>query len=102
MNDWQHWRACAERKSSFEYWKYLTDILNRYKPDVRLRVVTEELGFESDEEACQFIIDHAPDESSSLLEEHDGDVRFLAGKAGSIFHIAKARAFGQIDIKGQI
>ena len=69
---------------------------------MRLRFITEELGFESDEEACQFIIDHAPEESSNLLEERDGDVRVLTGKAGSIFHQAKARAFGQVDIKGQI
>ncbi|KAJ9606932.1 hypothetical protein H2200_008943 [Cladophialophora chaetospira] len=80
----------------------LACLCRAYKPDVRLRFVTEELGFESDEEACQFIIDHAPEESSNLLEERDGDVRFLAGKALSIFHLAQTRAFGQIDIKGQI
>lgn len=79
------------------------DVFNRYKPDVRLRLVTEELGFESDEEACQFLLDHAPEDSSStLLEERDGDVRFLTGRVGSIFQIAKTRAFGQVDIKGQI
>ncbi|OQU95376.1 hypothetical protein CLAIMM_01595 [Cladophialophora immunda] len=80
----------------------LACLCKAYKPDVRLRFVTEELGFESDEEACQFILDHAPEESSNLLEERDGDVRFLTGKAGNIFHIAKNRAFGQVDIKGQI
>ena len=69
---------------------------------MRLRFVTEELGFESDEEACQFIIDHAPEESSSLLEERDEDVRFLTGKAADIFQNAKTRAFGLVDIKGQI
>lgn len=69
---------------------------------MRLRLVTEELGFDSDEEACQFILEHVPDESPSLLEERDGDVRFLTGKVGSIFQNAKTQAFGQIDIKGQI
>jgi hypothetical protein len=69
---------------------------------VRLRLVTEELGFESDEEACQFILEHVPEESPSLLEERDGDVWFLTGKVGSIFQNAKTKAFGQIDIKGQI
>lgn len=69
---------------------------------MRLRLVTEELGFESDEEACQFILEHVPEESPSLLEERDGDVRFLTGKVGSIFQNAKTKAFGQIDIKGQI
>ena len=74
----------------------------RYKPDIRLRFATEELGFESDEEACQFILDHVSEESPNLLEERDGNVRFLTSKAGSIFQSAKNRAFGQVDIKGQI
>ncbi|KAH0836983.1 hypothetical protein AYO21_01714 [Fonsecaea monophora] len=80
----------------------LACLCKAYKPDVRLRFVTEELGFESDEEACQFILDHVPDDSSNLLEERDGDVRFLTAKAGNIFQMAKIRAFGQVDIKGQI
>ncbi|OAP60023.1 hypothetical protein AYL99_05025 [Fonsecaea erecta] len=80
----------------------LACLCKAYKQDVRLRFVTEELGFESDEEACQFILDHAPEDSSNLLEERDGDVRFLTAKAGNIFQIAKNRAFGQVDIKGQI
>ncbi|KAK4939989.1 hypothetical protein LTR10_019841 [Elasticomyces elasticus] len=80
----------------------LACLCRSYKPDLRLRFVTEELGFESDEEACQFILDHAPEDSSNLLEERDGDVRFLTSKAGSIFQLAKQRAFGLVDIKGQI
>lgn len=69
---------------------------------MKLRFITEELGFETDEEACQFLLDHVPEESPTLLEERDGDVRFLTGKAGSIFHVAKTKAFGHVDIKGQI
>ncbi|EXJ80967.1 hypothetical protein A1O3_07255 [Capronia epimyces CBS 606.96] len=80
----------------------LACLCKAYKPDVRLRFVTEELGFESDEEACQFLLDHAPEDSSHLLEEREGDVRFLTGKVGSIFQNAKTRAFGLVDIKGQI
>ena len=83
-------------------WNFRLTAWCRYKPDVRLRFITEELGFESDEEACQFILNHIPEQSSNLLEEHDGDVRFLAGKVGSIFQSAKNRAYGQVDIKGQI
>ena len=77
-------------------------IVSRYKPDVKLRFVTEELGFESDEESAQFIINHAGDGSSSLLQEKDGDVRLLTGKAGGVFESARASAFEQVDIKGQI
>lgn len=79
----------------------LACLCKSYKPDVRLRFITEELGFESDEEACQFILDHIP-EDTTLLEERDEDVRVLTGKAGSVFQIAKTRAFGLVDIKGQI
>ena len=64
-----------------------------------LRFITEELGFDSDQQAGQFIVDHAPAE---LLEEQNGVVKFLAGKAGNVFEQAKAEANRLIDIKGQI
>ncbi|KAK6600332.1 GANP/Nin1/mts3/eIF-3 p25 family protein [Botrytis cinerea] len=70
-----------------------------YKPEVKLRFVTEELGFESDGDAAQFICDH---NGQALLVEKDGDLRFLSGQAGQIFETAKAEAFRAIDIKGQI
>ena len=71
----------------------------RYKPDVNLRFVTEELGFESDGDAAQFIYDY---NGQSLLEEKDDSLRFLTGKAGPIFETAKSEAFRKVDIKGQI
>lgn len=71
----------------------------RYKPDVNLRFVTEELGFESDGDAAQFIFDH---NGQHLLEEKDEGLRFLTGKAGQLFESAKAEAFRKVDIKGQI
>lgn len=71
----------------------------RYKPDVNLRFITEELGFESDEQAARFILDNASEE---LLEERNGSVRLLTGKAGLIFEQAKAAAHRVVDIKGQI
>ena len=74
----------------------------RYKPDVKLRFVTEELGFESDEESAQFILDHAGEGSTDLLQERDGDVRLLTARAGAVFETARAAAFKQVDIKGQI
>lgn len=70
-----------------------------YKPDVNLRFITEELGFESDEESARFICDHG---AQSLLEERQDSVRLLTGKAGSIFEVAKSAAFKRVDIKGQI
>jgi len=77
----------------------LSKICRTYKPDVKLRFVTEELGFESDGDAAQFIYDH---NGQSLLVEKEGELRFLAGSAGQLFEAAKAEAFRAIDIKGQI
>lgn len=75
------------------------DTIHRFKPDVKLRFVTEELGFMSDEEAGQFIVNHNAQE---FLVERDNDLYFLSGKALAFFEPAKAAAFGRVDIKGQI
>ena len=72
---------------------------NRYKPDVNIRFITEELGFESDEQTARFVLDHS---SPTLLEEKNGTVRLLTGKAGMLFEQAKNEANRVVDIKGQI
>lgn len=61
--------------------------------------MTEELGFESDEDSARFLLEHA---SAELLVEHDDGVRLLTGKAGHVFESAKRGAFKIIDLKGQI
>lgn len=66
---------------------------------MRIRFITEELGFESDEQTARFILDHSSDE---LLEEKDKTVRLLTGKAGQLFEQAKQEAHRVVDIKGQI
>ncbi|KAI5288850.1 hypothetical protein KEM52_001002 [Ascosphaera acerosa] len=71
-----------------------------YKPDLPLRFITEELGFESDEQSARFILQHAPAEL--LQERQDGSVCLLTAKAGSVFEEARAAAHRLIDIKGQI
>ncbi|KKA30242.1 hypothetical protein TD95_005307 [Thielaviopsis punctulata] len=70
-----------------------------YKPSVKIRFITEELGFESDAEACEFIISY---NGHHLLDDSNGDIQFLTGKAGTLFTDAKAKAFRSVDIKGQI
>ncbi|KAH8912900.1 SAC3/GANP domain-containing protein [Coniochaeta sp. PMI_546] len=77
------------------------NICKAYKPDVRLRFVTEELGFEGDQHAAQFIVDHV---GESVLEERNGDIMFLTAKADKLqlFEPLRAAAFRRIDIKGQI
>ncbi|KAJ6106980.1 hypothetical protein N7512_010497 [Penicillium capsulatum] len=77
----------------------LAAICKAYKPDVNIRFITEELGFESDEQAAHFVLDHS---SQDLLEEKNGLVRLLTGKAGLVFEKAKIEAHRVVDIKGQI
>ncbi|RFU29049.1 hypothetical protein B7463_g7298, partial [Scytalidium lignicola] len=77
----------------------LANMCRAYKPDVKLRFVTEELGFESDADAAQFIFDH---NGQHLLEEREDGIRFYTGKAGLLFETAKNGAFRKVDIKGQI
>ncbi|KAK1834254.1 SAC3/GANP/Nin1/mts3/eIF-3 p25 family-domain-containing protein [Podospora conica] len=77
----------------------LCNISKAYKPDVPLRFITDELGFESDTEAAQFILDHGGQE---LLDDRNGPVVFLTGKASNTLEPARASAFGRVDIKGQI
>ncbi|POS87276.1 hypothetical protein EPUL_003518 [Erysiphe pulchra] len=77
----------------------LSNICKAYKPDVKLRFIVDELGFESDSDAAQFICDH---NGQHLLEEKSGSLYVLTGKAGAIFEGAKVLAFRKIDIKGQI
>ncbi|KAG8531550.1 uncharacterized protein KY384_003180 [Bacidia gigantensis] len=71
-----------------------------YKPDVKLRFVTEELGFESDDESARFVCDHGG--QGFLDGKEDGEVRLLTSKALRFFEAAKTAAFKTVDIKGQI
>jgi hypothetical protein len=77
----------------------LCNMCKAYKPDVKLRFVTEELGFESDADAAQFIIDQ---QGQHLLEDRTEYIAFLTSKAGKIFEDARSSAFQKVDIKGQI
>jgi hypothetical protein len=76
-----------------------TNLPFRYKPDVKLRFITEELGFESDADAAQFIIDY---QGQHLLEDRTEYIAFLTGKANGLFENSRAAAFQKVDIKGQI
>lgn len=66
---------------------------------MKLRFITEELAFESDHAAAQFIVDH---QGQHLLQERGEHLILLTGKAGPLFESARAAAFRRVDIKGQI
>jgi hypothetical protein len=72
----------------------------RYKPDVRIMFLTEELGFESAQDCVQFLVDH--NGQDLLVQNEDEVLRFATGKAKELFETARAQAFRKVDIKGQI
>ena len=61
--------------------------------------MTEELGFESDEQGARFLVEYG---CQAFLEENDGEVRLLTGKVGNIIALASRAAFQKVDIKGQL
>lgn len=66
---------------------------------MKLRFLTEELGFESDIESARFVCEHG---GQAYLDGEGDDVKLLTHKAGSFFEPAKDSAFKRVDIKGQI
>ncbi|KAI3322081.1 SAC3/GANP/Nin1/mts3/eIF-3 p25 family-domain-containing protein [Xylariaceae sp. AK1471] len=76
----------------------LANMCKAFKPEVKLRYITEELAFESDAEAAQFIIDY----DQELLQERGDHIVCLTGKAGQTFENARTQAFSRVDLKGQI
>ncbi|KAL9105857.1 MAG: hypothetical protein Q9227_009020 [Pyrenula ochraceoflavens] len=81
----------------------LSSMCKAYKPELRIRFLTEELAFESDEQSARFILEHGPEDSpETILQERDGSVQLLTSKAFPYFEAAKTGAFKKVDIKGQI
>lgn len=74
----------------------LCAICRAYKPHVKLRFVTEELGFESDDESARFICDHG---AQQYLEERETGVILLTGKALNFFDSAHTAASARPESK---
>ncbi|KAI9890255.1 MAG: hypothetical protein M1814_004290 [Vezdaea aestivalis] len=70
-----------------------------YKPKVKVRFLTEELGFESDAQTIEFLYKYA---NASLVEEKDGEFYFSIAQAAQLFETAKQAEFKIVDIKGQL
>ncbi|OCK86037.1 hypothetical protein K432DRAFT_388149 [Lepidopterella palustris CBS 459.81] len=82
----------------------LANICKAYKPDVKIRFLTEELGFESDPECIEFLTVHHAGDFLEQKSEPDGKLtlRMLTSKAGPLFDTLRSAAFSKVDIKGQI
>ncbi|KAL8920422.1 MAG: hypothetical protein Q9172_004512 [Xanthocarpia lactea] len=74
----------------------LSAVCRAYKPDVPLRFVTEELGFDSDKDCARFICEHG---APHLLDERDSGVHLLTGKAPGFFESALKTASARPDAK---
>ncbi|GAB7339935.1 hypothetical protein MBLNU457_6455t1 [Dothideomycetes sp. NU457] len=72
-------------------------ICRAYKPDVKVSFLTEELAFTDDQQCAQFLFDTSGEQ---LFDNRPDGPRFLTGKAGQVFELAKMKASG-VDIKGQ-
>ena len=71
----------------------------RYKPDIKITFVTEELAFGDDQQCAQFICDIG---GEHVLEDREDGPRFLCSKAYQAFEAARKKAYALVDIKGQI
>lgn len=94
-----HCPASVDRKLLQVCYKLHAKPFYSYKPDVKLRFLTEELGFESDDEAARFVCNY---DGQYYLEERDDGVRLLSGKALNFFEAARMSASRKVGLKGQI
>ncbi|KAL8819206.1 MAG: hypothetical protein Q9223_002314 [Gallowayella weberi] len=77
----------------------LSAVCKAYKPDVKLRFITEELGFDADEESARFICDQG---GPHLLDARDGGVYLLTGKAPGFFEPALKAASSRPNTKAAV
>ncbi|KAI9678229.1 MAG: hypothetical protein M1817_006174 [Caeruleum heppii] len=77
----------------------LSAVCRAYKPDVKIRFITEELGFESDGETVRFLCDQ---QAQDFLEERENGPRLATARAIGFFDASRDAAFRKVDIKGQI
>ncbi|KAF2762983.1 hypothetical protein EJ05DRAFT_491169 [Pseudovirgaria hyperparasitica] len=77
----------------------MANIMKGHGSSLRIRYITEELGFESDHECAQFISDFGGD---GLFTGTGDGVRVNPKLGVVLFESARAAAFRKVDIKGQI
>ncbi|KAL1626292.1 hypothetical protein SLS56_006959 [Neofusicoccum ribis] len=79
----------------------LANICKAYKPNLNIKFLTDELGFESYQDCVQYLCDHGAQQY--LEQKDDGSVIFhTTPQSAALFEQLKAGAFRRVDIKGQI
>jgi hypothetical protein len=84
-------------------------IANRYKPNVSIQFLAEELGFDTYESTVEFLDKAGADNAGALVRPVDeaevkelGKWKLDTAKGASVFQAARASAFRFVDIKGQV
>jgi hypothetical protein len=69
----------------------------RYRPDIDIRFITDELGFESDAECVEFL-----EKRNAEVFVNEGKVRLKTKESLDSFEADRKRLFRVVDIKGQL
>ncbi|KAH9888153.1 SAC3/GANP/Nin1/mts3/eIF-3 p25 family-domain-containing protein [Xylariomycetidae sp. FL2044] len=84
----------------------MATICKAFKRSVKLRYITEELGFENDGEALEFLLRYDAKDLLQVREDAEGAEStyyvVVVSQAGNLFETARAVAFRKVDLKGQI
>lgn len=74
-----------------------TIINGRYRPEIDVRFITDELGFESDAECVEFL-----EKRTSEIVNLGAKSKIKTKEALEAFEMDKRRLFRVVDIKGQL
>ena len=69
-----------------------------YRPEIEVRFITDELGFESDAECVEFLEKRNPD----IFSDSGGGLKIKTKEALESFEVDRRKLFRVVDIKGQI
>lgn len=70
----------------------------RYRPEIEVRYITDELGFESDAECVEFL----EQRNADIFSTSGGGLRIKTKEALESFEVDRRKLFRVVDIKGQI
>lgn len=71
--------------------------MSRYRPEIDVRFITDELGFESDAECVEFL-----EKRNAEIIAVEGRLRIKTKEALEAFEVDRRKLFRVVDIKGQL
>src|SRR4051794_28769447 len=76
----------------------------RYMAGVALRFLTDELGFDSDEDCTDFLTSHGAQHliETKINDKNERQTRVKVKEGAGLFESLRTAAFSKVDIKGQI